>query len=32
MPGYLLDSNILSDLVHHPRSNGAWPEPLKYIE
>ena len=23
MPGYLLDSNILSDLVHHPRSGAA---------
>jgi tRNA(fMet)-specific endonuclease VapC len=23
MPGYLLDSNILSDLVHHPRSGTA---------
>ena len=23
MPGYLLDTNILSDLVHHPRSGTA---------
>jgi tRNA(fMet)-specific endonuclease VapC len=23
MPGYLLDTNILSDLVHHPRSGMA---------
>ena len=23
MPGYLLDTNILSDLVHHPRSGAA---------
>ena len=23
MPGYLLDSNILSDLVHHPRNGTA---------
>ena len=23
MPGYLLDTNILSDLVHHPRSGRA---------
>jgi tRNA(fMet)-specific endonuclease VapC len=23
MPGYLLDTNILSDLVHHPRSCPA---------
>jgi tRNA(fMet)-specific endonuclease VapC len=23
MPGYLLDTNILSDLVHHPRSGVA---------
>ena len=23
MPGYLLDTNLLSDLVHHPRSGRA---------
>jgi len=23
MPGYLLDTNILSDLVHHPRNGSA---------
>ena len=23
MPGYLLDTNILSDLVHHPRGGAA---------
>ena len=23
MPGYLLDTNVLSDLVHHPRSGMA---------
>ena len=32
MPGYLLDTNILSDLVHHPRTDGIWPESSKYIE
>ena len=32
MPGYLLDTNILPDLVHHPRTDGIWPESSKYIE